>query len=191
MCGDVVGGVELSFSYFEACAQGVGRRADDSPLLFCPCAAARLAARAPPPSNQAPAWLRRSHRAPVLTGNCAMAVEAGRCEAFKPDNNEAKIMNYAAQLANWRSPITAWIASMCAFTRQPFPIPRPAADGVRAHASGGRRRASRRQICARTSRWPTTSSSLFSSTSPNGNTCVPEPLGRGGASRAMFAGGVG
>jgi hypothetical protein len=32
---------------------------------------------------------------------------------------------------------------------------------------------------------------LFSSTSPNGNTCVPEPLGRGGASRAMFAGGVG
>jgi len=41
-----------------------------------------------------------------------MAVEAGRCEAFKPDDNEVKAMNYAAQTANWRSPLTAWIASM-------------------------------------------------------------------------------
>lgn len=41
-----------------------------------------------------------------------MPVEAGRCEAFKPDQNEAKIMAYAAQVANFRSPLTAWIASM-------------------------------------------------------------------------------
>eukprot|EP00962_Isochrysis_galbana_P015811 scaffold4526_cov89-Isochrysis_galbana.AAC.5 len=106
-----------------------------------------------------------------------MAVEAGRCEAFKPDDNEVKAMNYAAQTANWRSPLTAWIASMCALTRRPSPSLRPAADESPPRP-GGRRQASRRRTCARTSRWPTTSSTLCSCTSRTGNTCAPEPLGR-------------